>query len=65
MNTSFDKELILSVDELAGLPSGRVIVIPSGEYPLLARTVPWFKRPGMADQVAASVAANEPTGGAI
>jgi type IV secretory pathway TraG/TraD family ATPase VirD4 len=62
VNTSFDRELILSIDELAGLPSGRMIVIPSGEYPILARTVPWFRRPVMADKVATSIATYEPAG---
>ena len=60
VNTSFDRELILSVDELAGLPAGRMIVVPAGGYPILGRTVPWFQRPAMAAQVAASIAANEP-----
>ena len=60
VNTSFDRELILSVDELAGLPAGRMIVLPAGGYPILGRTVPWFRRPAMTGQVTASIAANEP-----
>jgi len=62
VNTSFDRELILSVDELAGLPAGRMIVLPAGGYPILARTVPWFQRPAMTGRVAASIATFEPGG---
>ena len=59
-NDSYDRELILSVDELAGLPAGRMVVIPSGGYPILAKTVPWFDRPEMREQVAESIRWNEP-----
>ncbi len=62
VNTSFDRDLILDVDELAGLPSGRMIVLPTGQFPILARTVPHFQRPGMKELVARSVAAYEPAG---
>lgn len=61
-NTSWERELILSVDELAGLPAGRIVVVPAGEYPILGRTVPWFEREAMRGPVAASVAEFEPHG---
>lgn len=54
---SYDRELIMSVDELSALPSGRFVAILSGGYPILGATVPWFERPAMAPAVAASVAA--------
>lgn len=62
VTSSWDREQIMSVDELAGLPAGRVVVVPAGGYPILARTVPWWDRPAMAEAVAASVNRYEPGG---
>ncbi|MEV4556584.1 TraM recognition domain-containing protein [Kitasatospora sp. NPDC049285] len=40
---------LLDVAELAALPAGRVLVLPSGSRPLLARAVPWWDGPHAAD----------------
>ena len=61
VNVSFDKQAILSVGELAGLPAGRFVVIPSGQAPVLGALIPWDKRP-MADDVHHSIATFEPGG---
>lgn len=62
VTSSWDREQIMSVDELASLPPGRMVVVPAGGYPILARTVPWWERPQMAEAVAASVERYEPGG---
>jgi type IV secretory pathway TraG/TraD family ATPase VirD4 len=60
VTSSFDREHILSVDELAGLPQGRMVVVPVDGYPILARTVPWWERRHIAQVVADSVRTYEP-----
>jgi type IV secretory pathway TraG/TraD family ATPase VirD4 len=62
VTSSWDREQIMSVDELASLPPGRMVVVPAGGYPILARTVPWWERPEMAEVVAASIDWYEPGG---
>jgi type IV secretory pathway TraG/TraD family ATPase VirD4 len=50
---------ILTVAELASLPRDRVVVIPSGAPPILARPVPWWQTPDAA-AIEASIAAHDP-----
>jgi hypothetical protein len=53
------KERTLSVADLAEMPHGRMLVIPTADRALLAATVPWWKRP-IAPQIKASIADLEP-----
>jgi hypothetical protein len=59
--TRSSEQAILSVGELAGLPAGRFVVIPSGQAPVLGALIPWDRRP-MADDVHHSIATFEPGG---
>ncbi|MFE0462646.1 type IV secretory system conjugative DNA transfer family protein [Kitasatospora sp. NPDC058965] len=47
---------LLDVAELAALPPGQVLVLPSGSRPVLARAVPWWEGPH-AEDVRESLAA--------
>jgi type IV secretory pathway TraG/TraD family ATPase VirD4 len=51
---STERELILSAGDIHALPSGYAVVLQSGAAPVLARTVPWMDRPGMAARVQSS-----------
>lgn len=59
-NVSSERQAILSPDDIAALPEWRAVLVPSGDYPVLIRTIPWWKRPDMETVVAASITANEP-----
>jgi len=50
---------ILEVSDLAALPPGRAVVIPSGTPATMVKTVPWFTRPDAA-AVKASLAKYDP-----
>ena len=50
---------ILPVAELAALETDRIIVVPSGARPILARPVPWWQTDN-AQAIEASIAAHDP-----
>ena len=50
---------ILTVAELAALEPDRIIVIPSGARPILARPIPWWQTPDK-DAIEASLEAHDP-----
>lgn len=58
-STSTRREKILEVSDLAALPRGRAIVLPSGAPPALIETLPWHRGPH-AESVKASLAAYAP-----
>lgn len=59
-NISQRDKAVLDVDDLAAFKPGECLVLPSGDRPFLARTVPWFDREEMSDIVAASIKEFEP-----
>jgi hypothetical protein len=60
---SVRRERILDVADLAGLPKGRAVVLPSGAPATLARTLPWMSGPRAAE-ASASIRAHDPAAGA-
>jgi type IV secretory pathway TraG/TraD family ATPase VirD4 len=50
---------ILTVAELAALPRGRVVVLPSGAPPVLAAPIYWWDTPA-ADEIRESIATYDP-----
>jgi len=58
-STNFQRERILTVDELSALPKGRAVILGSGSRATLARTVPWMRGPHAA-AVEASIRAHDP-----
>lgn len=58
-STQYQRERILTVDELAALPKGRAVILGSGSRATLARTVPWMRGPHAA-AVEASIRAHDP-----
>jgi type IV secretory pathway TraG/TraD family ATPase VirD4 len=59
-NISQRSEAVLDVDDIAAFAPGECLVLPSGDRPYMAVTVPWFDRPEMQPAVAASIAEFEP-----
>ena len=58
-STQYQRERILTVDELSALPKGRAVILGSGSRATLARTVPWMRGPHAA-AVEASIRAHDP-----
>ena len=54
-----ERERILDVSELAGLPRGRAVVLASGAPPALVQTLPWMSGP-FADEIRESLRRNDP-----
>lgn len=61
VSSSITERDIMSVSDLAALPMGTVVVLPSGGAAVMAKTIPWWDRsPEMKASVEASEAAYKP-----
>lgn len=59
-NVSQRDKPVLDVDDIAAFELGECLVLPSGDRPFLARTIPWFDRKEMQPIVSASIKEFEP-----